>query len=201
MRIDPTAYWARGNRGLLLTLVGVVVVTCAAMLGPAGEYRRQIQETHADRSERFNRWQDDFRGYHPITDAEREGWRRRFADLRAWLPVATDEPSTMAEMARLFEAPSTRDLQVQPGDPIEGRGLGIEAEMVVESPLGNARTEMRAVPLQISFTCSLADLRTLLHRLEARQIPVLVEALRVRRLFGELDVRIDLVLLVKGAAS
>lgn len=200
-RLDARAYWAPGNRWLCGATVGLTLLAGVGLLGPGASYRSALHESFELERTRFERWQADFKGYRPITRVEAEGWEHRYAKLVAWLPEAADEPSRIAEIARWFEAPSARDFQVQPGEPLEDRDAGVEPSVTLYAANDARALQVTALPLQVSFKLSYPDMRQILRRLQAKELPVLVESLRVRRSFDEVEVRIDLIVLLRAGVT
>jgi len=205
MRLDRAAYWTDTNRAWSIAAVCLLGAIAVAFVGPAASHRSRVEATRADQELRYQRWQRDFQSYHPIDASERQAFDRVFADLERWLPEADSEPRRIAALARFFEVGSTRDFHVEPGLPLDQREVelsGIVPERTLHAPNGVRTLVVEALPVVVGFKCTYSDMRHILRRLQSKEVPVLVEDLKVQRLFNEVEVRLDLVFLLQdGVAS
>lgn len=188
-----------GNRLLLGVTAGLALVLGTAWLGPVASRLADAQGERAHKLAEFERWQQDFRAYRPIDARERELWQSSFQELLAWVPQASDEPQLVTEVARAVQTPSTKDLQVLRGEILEGREDAPPEQLELRSPLGDARVRLRAVPLLLQFRCAHGDLVALLGRLQRKEIPARLDALHLKRLFTDIEVRMELVFFVREA--
>jgi len=99
------------------------------------------------------------------------------------------------------QTPSTKELQVLKGEPLEDRTDAPPEQLELRAPDGVGVARLRAVPLSLQFRCKYPDLVALLGRLQAKQIPARVDALHLKRLFGDIEVRIELVFFVREGPS
>jgi hypothetical protein len=190
-----------GNRLLLGVTAGLALLFGGLWLGPLATHLADAQVERQRKRVEFERWQQDFRAYHPVAASERELWQRSFQEVLAWVPLASDEPQLVAEVARAVQTPSTKDLQVLRGDTLEDREDAPPAALELVAPLGGARLRLRAVPLLLQFRCGHGDLLELLGRLQRKQIPARLDALHLKRLFTDIEVRMDLVFFVREAPT
>jgi hypothetical protein len=199
--VRDLGYLLPGNRGLLAATAGLALVLGTAWLGPLGSRLGAALEARERKVSEFERWQQDFRGYRPIDPGEREVWRRSFQDLLTWVPQARDEPQLVTEVARAVQTPSTKDLQVLRGETREDREDALPEELELPSPLGGESVRLRAVPLLLQFRCAHGDLLGLLGKLQRKEIPARLDALQLKRLFGDIEVRMELVFFVRAGAT
>jgi hypothetical protein len=190
-----------GNRPLVAVTAVLVVVFTAGLLGPAANTLDDSLRAHARKRTEFERWQEDFRDYRPIDARERAQWQESFSALRAWVPVAGDEPQLVTEVARAVQTPTTKDLQVLKDDPLESGVDPLAEPLELRSPLDSASARLRGVPLTLQFRCAHADLLALLGRIQRKQIPARLDALHLRRLFTDIEVRMDLVFFVREESA
>jgi hypothetical protein len=188
-----------GNRLLLGITAGLALVLGTAWLGPVASRLADARAERARKLAEFERWQQDFRAYRPIDAGERELWQSSFQELLEWVPQASDEPQLVTEVARAVQTPSTKDLQVLRGETLEGREDAPPEQLELRSPLGDARVRLRAVPLLLQFRCAHGDLVELLGRLQRKEVPARLDALHLKRLFTDIEVRMELVFFVREA--
>jgi len=201
MRWSAAQYVRGGNRKLSVLALALLMGLGFVLLGPPASWVAERTRELREREASFERWQKDFQRYHPISDSEREAWRARFDRLLDWLPEAEDEAQQIAAVARLFETDSTKDFEVQADRSLEDVGFELSDSFEVQAALDARSFSFQAVPLQLSFKCGYQDLRALLRALEGKEIPVYVESVRVRRLFSDVEVRLQLVVFLRGSVS
>ncbi len=197
LRIDPVAYWSGRNRYLSVACGLVIASIGFVWMGPPAARLEVTRSELREREARFERWQENFRRYHPISEAERTRWEQQFGHLRTWLPEVADEAAQIAEVARLFELPSTQDLEVQAGKPLGELELGLEPEWSLESPIDGRVLDIRAIPLKVSFECDYEDLARLFDQIERKLLPLYLEEVRLRRVFAGVQVRLDIVIFLR----
>ena len=191
------AHLQPGNRLLLAATASLALLFGGVWLGPVASRLAEAQSARERKLVDFARWQQDFRAYRPIDDAERELWQRSFQQLLAWVPQASDEPQLVTEVARAVQTPSTKELQVLRGETLEGREDALPEQLEIRAPLGGTRVRLRAVPLLLQFRCAHGDLLALLGRLQRKEIPARLDAVHLKRLFTDIEVRMDLVFFVR----
>ena len=195
------AHLRPGNRLLLALTAGIALFATVMQLGPGASLLAEARGARERKLAEFERWQRDFRAYRPIDAGERELWHRSFQEVVTWVPQASDEPQLVTEVARAVQTPSTKDLQVLRGESLEDREDAPPELLELRSPLDGASVRLRAVPLSIQFRCGHGDLLELLGKLQRKEIPARLDALHLKRLFTDIDVRMDLVFFVREAPT
>lgn len=192
-------YICGSNRWLSIGWGLLVVSFAIVAAGPAATYRASLRAEHELHQNELRRAEAQIRAFEPIADDALKAWSAKFDDLARWLAPAGDAADRLVEVAELFEGPTTRSLQVQPGVALDRRAppLDLEMPLTVVDPARGAPLAIVAVPLSVRFRTTYPALSSALRRFEDRETPALVESVSIRREIDVLRVELDLVLLAR----
>ncbi|MGH0029910.1 MAG: hypothetical protein ACQGVC_08970 [Myxococcota bacterium] len=193
---ERTAYLRGANLGMSVAIAIVMGGGALLLLGPGashtGGLRAELARMRADAAS----WQARQRAFRPAHDGERAAWTDAWRRALSRIPAIPNDPELVAAVSDAFDAPSVRGLHVETRR--ERPEADEEAAIEIASPLDGTRISLRPVPLSLAFNASFRDAAEILGRVEARQVPARVEALRMRRDYPDVEVAMELTYFVRG---
>ncbi len=183
------------NLGLVIAVVAVILTAGVIGIGPGNQRIARERETLAEAQKRLDAWQRQQEDTRSVTEREREGWNRHFAQLaRLGAPAADDDASLMAWVAARLDAPSVEDLQVHRAQAVEDEEDDAGDWIAVPNPDGEEDRELLPVALRVRFDAGYADAASLLRRLGAHPSPIRIDRLQMRRHYPKVRVELDVTL-------
>jgi len=167
----------RALNAVLAGALALVVLGGGALgLGFARPRLEAAREQLSAATARAEEWARERTAFHS-TDARAsaERWREL---LRRVEPVP-NTPALIARVAERMQAPSVRQLAVEPREP--DPSAPVPEPFVVHAPDGSAEIALTSSAIELRFRASYEDALALLTRIEQRLVPARLDALDMKR--------------------
>jgi len=183
----------RGNFGLGIALLLVVLIGGAILLGPGRGRLADAAERVDFEESRIVRWRENGTRTSPMSPREWETWAREWQRFMEVVPTSRDGTEAIAALGRAVGRPGLKHLDLEE-TTLSSRNEEDDTTHTASSPHDDAKFEIDSRTARLRFSTGYRTITEVLGEAVAREIPARIERVRITKAPSALSVTMDVTL-------